>query len=158
MVTLTSLKIDYIGGGSREWARKLMIDRALCPDLSGEAALYDIDFSPANRNEELGNWIQNQRDAVGDRRLLEFLPGFIFSLKNAFKWAVMFTPVSFAIQHSANQERIIEAESSEYTEPGFQGFCIDPGCDPTLHAAWALFKKLLPLNHEYQYLPAMAVT
>ncbi len=38
------LKIAYIGGGSRDWARKLMIDLALCPDLTGEVALYDIDM------------------------------------------------------------------------------------------------------------------
>jgi alpha-galactosidase/6-phospho-beta-glucosidase family protein len=34
-----SLKIAYIGGGSRLWARNLMIDLALCPDLTGEVAL-----------------------------------------------------------------------------------------------------------------------
>ena len=56
----TSLKIAYIGGGSREWARKLMIDLALCPDLSGEVILYDIDMESARLNEKLGNWIQDQ--------------------------------------------------------------------------------------------------
>jgi galacturan 1,4-alpha-galacturonidase len=55
-----SLKIAYIGGGSRDWARKLMIDLALCPDLTGEVALYDIDMDSARLNEELGNWIQGQ--------------------------------------------------------------------------------------------------
>ncbi len=52
-----SLKIAYIGGGSRDWARKLMIDLALCPDLTGEVALYDIDMDSARLNEQLGNWI-----------------------------------------------------------------------------------------------------
>ena len=56
----TSLKIAYIGGGSREWARKLMIDLALCPDLAGEVVLYDIDMDSAKLNEQLGNWIQDQ--------------------------------------------------------------------------------------------------
>jgi len=51
------LKIAYIGGGSRDWARKLMIDLALCPDLTGEVALYDIDIDSARLNEQLGNWI-----------------------------------------------------------------------------------------------------
>jgi alpha-galactosidase/6-phospho-beta-glucosidase family protein len=55
-----SLKIAYIGGGSREWARKLMIDLALCPELSGEVMLYDIDMDSARLNEQLGNWIQDQ--------------------------------------------------------------------------------------------------
>jgi hypothetical protein len=49
------LKIAYIGGGSRLWARKLMIDIALCPDLTGEVALYDIDMDSARLNEQLGN-------------------------------------------------------------------------------------------------------
>jgi galacturan 1,4-alpha-galacturonidase len=54
------LKIAYIGGGSRLWARNLMIDLALCPDLTGEVALYDIDLDSARLNEQLGNWMQTQ--------------------------------------------------------------------------------------------------
>lgn len=54
------LKIAYIGGGSRLWARTLMNDFALCPDLIGEVALYDIDMDSARLNEELGNWMQGQ--------------------------------------------------------------------------------------------------
>ncbi|MBN1451235.1 MAG: hypothetical protein JW963_09490 [Anaerolineales bacterium] len=64
MSTLTSLKIAYIGGGSREWARKLMIDLALCPDLTGEVVLYDIDMDSARLNEQLGNWMQAQPGVV----------------------------------------------------------------------------------------------
>lgn len=59
-----SLKIAYIGGGSRDWARKLMIDIALCPDLTGEVALYDIDMESAHLNEHLGNWMQTQEGVV----------------------------------------------------------------------------------------------
>jgi alpha-galactosidase/6-phospho-beta-glucosidase family protein len=58
------LKIAYIGGGSRDWARKLMIDLALCPDLIGEVALYDIDMDSARLNEKLGNWMQGQAGVV----------------------------------------------------------------------------------------------
>ena len=57
----TSLKIAYIGGGSRDWARKLMIDLALCADLTGEVVLYDIDMDLARLNEQLGNWIHASR-------------------------------------------------------------------------------------------------
>ena len=60
MTTPVPLKIAYMGGGSRDWARKLMIDLALCPDLTGEVALYDIDMDSARLNEQLGNWIQDQ--------------------------------------------------------------------------------------------------
>jgi alpha-galactosidase/6-phospho-beta-glucosidase family protein len=58
------LKIAYIGGGSREWARKLMYDLALCPELSGHMALYDIDIESARLNEQLGNWLQGQPGVV----------------------------------------------------------------------------------------------
>jgi alpha-galactosidase len=64
MSTPLPLKIAYIGGGSRDWARKLMIDLALCPDLTGEVVLYDIDMESARLNEQLGNWIQSQDGVV----------------------------------------------------------------------------------------------
>jgi alpha-galactosidase/6-phospho-beta-glucosidase family protein len=57
MMNPIPLKIAYIGGGSRDWARKLMIDLALCPELTGEVALYDVDMESARINEHLGNWI-----------------------------------------------------------------------------------------------------
>ena len=60
MTTPIPLKIAYIGGGSREWARKLMVDLALCPDLTGEVTLYDIDMDSARLNQQLGNWMQTQ--------------------------------------------------------------------------------------------------
>lgn len=59
-MTPIPLKIAYLGGGSRLWARNLMIDLALCPDLTGEIALYDIDMDSAHLNEQLGNWMQDQ--------------------------------------------------------------------------------------------------
>ncbi len=58
------MKIAYIGGGSREWARKLMFDLALCSDFSGEVCLYDIDMESALLNERLGNWLQDQPGVV----------------------------------------------------------------------------------------------
>jgi alpha-galactosidase len=64
MSTPIPLRIAYIGGGSRDWARKLMIDLALCPDLTGEVALYDIDMDSAHLNEQLGNWMQSQNSVV----------------------------------------------------------------------------------------------
>jgi alpha-galactosidase len=60
----TELKIAYIGGGSRDWARKLMIDLALCPELGGRVALYDIDIDAARLNEQLGTWLQDQPGVV----------------------------------------------------------------------------------------------
>ncbi len=59
-----SLKFAYLGGGSREWARKLMMDLALCPELTGEVVLYDIDEQAAILNMQLGNWLQAQPGVV----------------------------------------------------------------------------------------------
>ena len=44
------IKIAYIGGGSRYWAKMVMTDLALCPHLTGEIALYDIDYEAALAN------------------------------------------------------------------------------------------------------------
>ncbi len=49
------VKIAYIGGGSRGWAWGLMSDLALVDDMSGDVALYDIDYEAAKANEVIGN-------------------------------------------------------------------------------------------------------
>lgn len=56
---LNSIKIAYIGGGSRDWAWDLMNDLALSKKISGQVALYDIDFEAAKHNEIIGNRICN---------------------------------------------------------------------------------------------------
>ncbi len=52
---VTEIKIAYLGGGSRGWAWGLMSDLASCDDISGQVALYDIDFQAAKDNEIIGN-------------------------------------------------------------------------------------------------------
>lgn len=49
------IKIAYIGGGSRRWARTLMSDLVAANDISGSVYLYDIDFEAAKDNEVIGN-------------------------------------------------------------------------------------------------------
>lgn len=61
----SSLNISYIGGGSQQWAWKLMNDLALEPSLGGEVRLYDIDFNAAIKNETIGNIISNRPESVG---------------------------------------------------------------------------------------------
>lgn len=51
------IKICYIGGGSKNWARVFMGDLALAEGLSGEIALYDIDLVSAKRNALIGEQI-----------------------------------------------------------------------------------------------------
>ena len=57
------LKIAYIGGGSRGWAWGLMSDLVSNEDMSGEVALYDIDFEAAYHNEIIGNMYNSAEGA-----------------------------------------------------------------------------------------------
>lgn len=57
------IKIAYIGGGSKQWARVFMSDLAATEGLSGEIALYDIDTEAARRNAMIGARI-NQNPAT----------------------------------------------------------------------------------------------
>lgn len=52
-----NIKIGYIGGGSKLWARTFMSDLAVAEHLSGEIALYDIDMEAARRNVRIGEYI-----------------------------------------------------------------------------------------------------
>ena len=51
------IKIAYIGGGSKQWARVFMNDLALQGEIDGEIALYDIDVEAAERNKKIGEII-----------------------------------------------------------------------------------------------------
>ena len=66
-----SVKIAYIGGGSKAWARSFMQDLALAGDLAGEVALYDID-APAGEYARDGAEQTDLVLGVG-RYLIEFL-------------------------------------------------------------------------------------
>lgn len=59
-----SLRIAFIGGGSRQWARKLMADLALCPDLGGVVSLHDIDAQAAELNARVGNFVSSSRGSL----------------------------------------------------------------------------------------------
>ena len=61
--SLTSIKIAYIGGGSRYWARDLMKDLALAGLFEGEIRLYDIDLEAARRNEVIAGHLFSRPDA-----------------------------------------------------------------------------------------------
>jgi alpha-galactosidase len=58
------IRIGYVGGGSQGWAHTLINDLAQTTALSGEVALYDIEYEAAARNAELGN--QVTADASGE--------------------------------------------------------------------------------------------
>lgn len=58
------IKLAYIGGGSKEWARVFMNDLALNKELYGEIALYDIDREAAERNMRIGERINANVNAL----------------------------------------------------------------------------------------------
>ena len=62
---MKQIRIAYIGGGSRGWARGLMSDLAKESRLGGEVRLYDIDCAAAKDNEFIGNSIAGREDVVG---------------------------------------------------------------------------------------------
>lgn len=59
----SEIKIAYIGGGSREWAVKLMSDLALSSRITGRLDLFDIDFAAASENQQLSEEVFAHRDA-----------------------------------------------------------------------------------------------
>lgn len=58
------VKLAYIGGGSKAWARVFMNDLALTEGLSGTVALYDIDREAAARNQRIGRRMNGLPQAV----------------------------------------------------------------------------------------------
>lgn len=61
---MKNIKIAYIGGGSKAWARVFMTDLALADGLCGEIALYDIDLPAAELNKKIGERINEDKNTV----------------------------------------------------------------------------------------------
>lgn len=59
-----TIKICYIGGGSKMWARVFMADLAASEGLGGEIALYDIDREAAERNAKIGGYVNEEPSTV----------------------------------------------------------------------------------------------
>lgn len=61
--SMKEIKIAYLGGGSKQWARVFMNDLTLSADLMGEIALYDIDKESALINQAIGQRFNKNPDA-----------------------------------------------------------------------------------------------
>lgn len=57
---MKTIKIAYIGGGSKLWAHSFMRDLALAQDIGGEVALYDIDVPAAERNQKIATLLHQK--------------------------------------------------------------------------------------------------
>lgn len=60
---MKTIKIAYIGGGSKLWARSFMQDLALAEGIGGEVSLYDIDVEAAVRNQKIAARIHRKKEA-----------------------------------------------------------------------------------------------
>ena len=61
---MKKIKIAYLGGGSKLWARSFMQDLALAEGICGEVSLYDIDREAAVRNQKIAQRIHAKPEAV----------------------------------------------------------------------------------------------
>lgn len=61
------VRIAYVGGGSLNWAPKLMADLALDDRLDAEVRLYDVDHAAAERNARIGNGFAGRSAGVPAR-------------------------------------------------------------------------------------------
>ena len=61
---MKTIKIAYLGGGSKLWARSFMQDLALAEGIRGEVSLYDIDQEAAVRNQKIATLIHAKPQAV----------------------------------------------------------------------------------------------
>jgi alpha-galactosidase/6-phospho-beta-glucosidase family protein len=96
---ITDINIAYIGGGSREWAIKLMIDLALEEALSGTVKLYDIAVEYAQDNANIGNNISARDDVKGIWKYT-VAENIEDALKNADFVIVSILPGTFNEMHS----------------------------------------------------------
>ena len=60
-IALSDIKIAYIGGGSRAWARALMSDLASQEYFTGTVNLFDLDEKAANDNCIIGNKLNDNK-------------------------------------------------------------------------------------------------
>ncbi len=65
MKDLKNIKVTFLGGGSRGWARNFMNDMAKEDQLAGSVYLYDIDMHAAECNEKIGNLLYDRKDVPG---------------------------------------------------------------------------------------------
>jgi galacturan 1,4-alpha-galacturonidase len=62
-VSPSEIKIAYIGGGSRYWARDLIAELAQTPRLTGTVDLYDLDEAAAAKNADVADAIFGRPEA-----------------------------------------------------------------------------------------------
>jgi hypothetical protein len=138
-----------------------MFDLALCPELGGRVALYDIDIDAARLNEQLGTWLQDQPGVVSHWKYatVSNLPADVVVEINASFRRDEVIPLSagalppglatFIGRHSANQEIIVEAARTRSVELAFQAVYNDPAHHLAIDAAWEMYVRMLQASRDY---------
>lgn len=67
---MKEIKIAYIGGGSRGWARSFMSDLTMEAEIKANVYLYDIDFESAKDNEIIAKKLFSRMDIVGNHSFI----------------------------------------------------------------------------------------
>ncbi|WP_319411997.1 alpha-glucosidase/alpha-galactosidase [uncultured Cohaesibacter sp.] len=102
---MKKVKITYIGGGSQQWALRLMSDLALSDKLTGSLVLYDIDHGAALKNQEISSQIFGKPGALS-----KFDVEVEDELDNALKGADF---VVISIEPGPTQKRFIDLKIPE---------------------------------------------
>lgn len=129
-----NIKIAYIGGGSKQWARVFMSDLAVSEGLSGQISLYDIDLEAARRNAAIGARINldpaakshfqytvcpRLEDALegADFVVISILPGTFREMRSGVLRAMRTVPY---YEEFARKIREMCYNTREYLDPHFQ--------------------------------------
>lgn len=91
---MNGIKIAYIGGGSKAWAKSLMSDLLIQKDISGDLTLYDIDMNAAERNKKYFNLLK-QKDGVNSRWNCQVAENIESALKDADFIVISILPGTF---------------------------------------------------------------
>jgi alpha-galactosidase/6-phospho-beta-glucosidase family protein len=149
------LKIAYLGGGSREWARKLMFDLALSPlplKSSGEEGAAQIRALAG-----LGDVVTNVN--VPNQGQIANLPLEVvvetnarFSRDEVRPMAAGALPTgvqALVARHVSNQEMIVEAALTRDPDLAFQAVFNDPTHHLPLDRAWEMFSLMVQASRAF---------
>ena len=93
------IKLCYIGGGSKMWARIFMSDLALSPFREGTIALYDIDREAAERNKKIGEKMNEDPNTISPW-IYEVHPTIETALRGSDVVVISILPGTFHEMHS----------------------------------------------------------
>lgn len=98
-VSAPAIKIAYLGGGSRYWARDLFTELALTPHLTGHIDLYDLDLAAARRNVAVATALFDRPEAR-TRFTVRAVPRLAEALRDADFVVLSIEPGPIELRHA----------------------------------------------------------